>query len=227
MVIVFFLIILLFVIKKNNRQFCFDETNENLFNNLDDGIIIIDNKRNILQINNSAKLMFNIETKEINSLKINNILPSYSYSEEYHNYEIDVNLYRKYIALTQTEIILNKNDKCKILFLRDITEQKVLSEIWRKYEFIVNATNELMALIRNDLTLAVVNESFCKALNKKFQEVSNKNILDVWENKITDKIIEYVRICLNGEKIIFKDWVSFKKFENRFYEITFYPYINS
>ena len=47
MVIVFFLIILLFVIKKNNRQFCFDETNENLFNNLDDGIIIIDNKRNI------------------------------------------------------------------------------------------------------------------------------------------------------------------------------------
>ena len=171
--------------------------------------------------------MFSIAEDEINDLSINNILPFYKNTNIYHNHELNVKLFRKYIAFSQSNFTLNNKNKGKILIFRDITEQKILSEIWHRYEYIVNTTKDLMVLIRKDLTFAIVNKAFSNAFNKDIKEFFNKHIADFWDEKIIDKIVEPFEKCFNGEIVTLKDWLSFGNIKERYFEITLYPYNNS
>jgi len=64
----------------------FEEICNSLFDNLKDGIVISDNNENIVQMNDYAKKIFNLENLTIN-IKISDLITDYSFQDCYKDYE--------------------------------------------------------------------------------------------------------------------------------------------
>ena len=109
--------------------------------------------------------------------------------------------------------------------IRDITEQKVLLRMWRKYEFIVNTSKQFMTLINRSYTYEAVNESYCHARNKSQEELLGSTVADVWGEKHFQTVIKpYLDQCFAGNEVHHQNWFRFKVGERRYYEVSYYPY---
>lgn len=110
---------------------------------------------------------------------------------------------------------------------RDITDRRTLEELRRKYEFIANASKELMGLINNNYQYEAVNEAYCIAFSKTREEIIGKRMYEIigestFNNFIKDKIDQ----CILGNEILFEGWFNLPSLGKRFLEIVFYPYKN-
>ncbi len=110
---------------------------------------------------------------------------------------------------------------------RDITERRNIEEIQRKYEFIANASKELMGLINRDYKYEAVNEEFCSAFSKERAEILGKSVSQIFGNDIFNKLIKgNIDKCFNGFEIIHEEWFTLPLLGKKYMEIAYYPYKN-
>jgi PAS domain S-box-containing protein len=109
----------------------------------------------------------------------------------------------------------------------DITQRKVLEGMWRRYEFIVNTSEEFMALIDKNYVYEAVNESYCRAHNKAREEIINRTVPRVWgEETFNTYIKEHLDKCFAGEIAHYTRWFEFSALGLRYMNVTYYPYYN-
>ena len=106
-----------------------------------------------------------------------------------------------------------------------ITEHRKLAEIWRRYEFIVNASKEFMTLIGRDYTYEAVNEAYCRALNRPRSEIIGKSVIDIWgEDRYLAHIKQYLDECFAGNEVHYQKWFEFATLGRCYFDVAFYPY---
>jgi len=130
--------------------------------------------------------------------------------------------------LSTTKIPL-RDSRGKIVGLvgrsRDITAQMETEAALRRYEFIVNTSQELMTLIDGQHTYAAVSTAFCKALNKSPREVLGLSVADIWgKERYQKRIKKNLERCFSGEQVQYEQWIQFAGLGRRCIDVTYYPY---
>ena len=109
------------------------EVANDLFNHVEDGIILSDNKGEVVQANKFARSIFNLDQANV-PLKVHNLLECYDFNEDYKNYE--ARLWTRdtetIISLSQATVRQYDVELGKLLIIRDITETKRAEEALRQ-----------------------------------------------------------------------------------------------
>lgn len=116
--------------------------------------------------------------------------------------------------------------------LQDAEERKSrrkAEDLYRKSDFIVNASGDMMVLINRNYIYETVNKSFYKAFKESSsKEIVGSSISDVWGQEIfQQKIKNYLDRCLNGEKISNEMWFDMPGEGKQCFEINYTPYRDS
>ncbi len=110
---------------------------------------------------------------------------------------------------------------------RDITDRRNLEDIRRKYEFIVNASKEMMGLVNKEYRYEAVNEAYCNGLSKHRVEIVGKHVSEIFGIAMfTDLMKNHIDECFSGSAVHYEDWFAFPNKGKRFLEVVYYPYKN-
>jgi PAS domain S-box-containing protein len=121
------------VSKYNFLSIGIEEVSQDLFTNIQDGVILVDNKEEIIQINTSAKEI--LDTRDINiSTNISSLFENYDFNVDYKNYETRISTRDEEIvvSLSQATVRQYEVDLGKLIIIRDITESKHAEEALRQ-----------------------------------------------------------------------------------------------
>lgn len=112
------------VVKYNFLSVGVEKAATNLFENILDGIIVIDPNGNITNVNESAKAMFYLADSELKGLSISDLLKDYNPIETYQNREITIMRKGKQRVLSVSQSIIEAYDVQlgKLIIIRDFTE---------------------------------------------------------------------------------------------------------
>ena len=211
------LILLIFVfraiLKYNFLSLTEEEVTISLLSNLKDGVILTDNYNSIIQINNSAKLFFNISSNppfkdlSINSL-INNYVHKFEEESDMFYFEMDIkqNKFDKRIfEINYSKVYKGSNPQGKIFTIRDITLSVTAEEVLKKskndlkrdveertielteaknhIESIYNSISESIVTINEEYKILDINNSFKKLYYFTENEIFGKDISTIFADK--------------------------------------------
>ncbi len=109
----------------------------------------------------------------------------------------------------------------------DITQRKKNQEQVRRYEFIANASHDLMTLIGRDYTIEAANDAYCRTHNKNREEIVGHALPDIWGNEtFANHIRPNIDRCLAGESVKYDQWFEFGTLGNGYFEVNLFPYRN-
>jgi len=163
--------------KYNFLSISFEEICNSLFDNLKDGIVIVDNNENIVQMNDYAKKIFNLENLKIN-IKISDLITDYRFQDCYKDYEgfIHSKNDKRLISMSQANIRQYSVDLGKILIIRDITENKKAQiELYENKEKLEKLAHELAEMnasleqkvLERTILLQSSNEQLLREINER------------------------------------------------------------
>ena len=109
-----------------------------LFNNINEGIVLLDESGNVIEMNEIARELFNIKDQKLVSFDIKNFIKDYNFNQEYKSYETKIQCQSngkvgirdkgfdeeatKYVLISQSRVKKNSNIELgKILIINDIT----------------------------------------------------------------------------------------------------------
>jgi len=97
-----------------------------------------------------------------------------------------------------------------------------------KYDFIVNSSKEYMSLIDRNYVYEAVNDAYCRSQGKTRSEILGKSVLEVWgEDVFQSSIKQRLDLCFLGEEIRYEDRFSFGNDEERYFDVSYYPYFEN
>ncbi|QJB56075.1 PAS domain S-box protein [Pseudodesulfovibrio sp. zrk46] len=120
-------------------------------------------------------------------------------------------------------------DSEEVLFISfsDITARKELEEALEKFEFIANATQDLMTLSNKYGVYEAANRAYLEQHDLKRSDLVGRNMASVWGHDIFENSIKpHFDNCLAGNTVSYRAWFSFPGHENRCYDVSMYPYTN-
>ena len=111
----------------------------------------------------------------------------------------------------------------------DRKSRKIAEDSYRKSDFIVNASRDMMALINRSGIFETVNSSLCKIFGKeRQQEIVGHSVSEIWGQEVYEqKIKPCLERCQNGEDINTEDWFDMEGMGTQCLEISYIPYRNS
>ncbi|HLD30151.1 MAG TPA: PAS domain-containing protein, partial [bacterium] len=123
---------------------------------------------------------------------------------------------------------LNQEDKeirrRYLHFALDITERKQAEESRKRYEFIVNSSEEFMSMISREYVYLAVNDTYCRALQKSQGEIQGKSMKEIWGLDIFEgRIKGMIDRALSGEPVNFQAEFSMGIMKDRFFDVRMYP----
>ena len=97
----------------------------------------------------------------------------------------------------------------------------------RRYEFIVNTSKELMALIDREYRYEAVNDEHCRARNQPREEILGRTVSELWSPEIfRNTIKEPLDRCLAGQEVNYQAYYEHAAIGMRYMDVTCYPYYN-
>jgi len=99
-----------------------EEVSHDLFTNIRDGVILVDNNASIIQLNESAREMFDIHDLNT-SVQISCLFENYDFNQDYKNYETRI-CHRDtdtVVSLSQATVRQYEVELGKLIIIRDIT----------------------------------------------------------------------------------------------------------
>lgn len=95
----------------------------------------------------------------------------------------------------------------------------------RRYERLVSATSEGIALVDRNYVYQVVNDFYLKMTHRRREEVVGRRVGEVFgENVFRDVMRAMLDRCLAGETVRYRLWLEFKATGRRFMEATLSPF---
>lgn len=118
-------------------------------------------------------------------------------------------------------------------FATDITEQqaalrdrKRTEDALRRYERIVSATPDGMALLDRDYIYQVVNQTYLDWNVKRYDDIVGHSVDELLGEELFQTVVKpCLDRCLAGELIRFQSWFNYADGHKRFVGITYAPYV--
>lgn len=102
------------------------------------------------------------------------------------------------------------------------------TEISRRYEFIVNTSNELMSLVNRHYEYEAVNDEHCRARNQSRDEIVGCTIAELWNQEVfQDTIKEPLDRCFEGHEVNYQAYYEHAAKGVRYMDVTYYPYYDA
>jgi PAS domain S-box-containing protein len=107
-----------------------EELSYNLFSSMKDAVIITDEEMKIIQTNDSAQELFEMNPDKIKGVHITEILPDIIQYDENERVELTVKLggEEKYVLVTKNRIVQNEDNLGYMFYIKDITERKIIEQ---------------------------------------------------------------------------------------------------
>jgi len=113
-----------------------------------------------------------------------------------------------------------------IWLLEDITELKEQEASLRKYERIVAATTDQIALVARSYACELVNEACSLASGKGKAELVGQPLAEIWGTEAFQTFIKSsFDLCLEGQIVHSQSWLTYEKLGRRFMDVTYAPYL--
>lgn len=130
------------------------------------------------------------------------------------------------ILFSQKNVMLQEEGQPASILISgmDITDRTQSEENRMKYEFTVNASKDLMTLIRSDQVYEAANEAYCLAHRKRRDEIVGRTVEQVWGPEAARVIGEYLEQCFLGLEVHYQKWFDFAALGRRFFDVAYYPY---
>ncbi len=135
------------------------------------------------------------------------------------------------ISWIYTQILLVRDEAGNPLrfigFSDDITERKQAEENLQRYERIVSATADGIALIDRNYIYQVVNQTYLIWYNKLSNEIVGHSVNDLLGSDLFENLVkERLDRCIAGETVRYQHWFEFKAkpTKQRFLNVTYSPY---
>lgn len=110
---------------------------------------------------------------------------------------------------------------------RDITDRKQAEEGLRRYERIVAATPDLMALIDRDYVYQAVNDAYLKAYARGREQIIGHTVAELMGVDIFENLLkQHLNRCLEGIATHYQAWLDFPGRGRRFMSVTYHPYFD-
>jgi len=101
-------------------------------------------------------------------------------------------------------------------------------QLAKQYEFIVNASRDLMTLIDHNHIYVAANEAYCYAHSKARSEIVGNTVANVWgEARYLDQIKPSLDRCFAGEEVHYQSWFDVAELGSRFFDVAYYPYLDN
>jgi len=95
----------------------------------------------------------------------------------------------------------------------------------RRYERLVSATSEGIALVDRSYVYKVVNDFYLKTSHRRRDEVVGRRVEEVFGKEVFRQVMkEKLDQCLAGETVRYRLWLDFKAVGRRFIEATLSPF---
>ncbi len=118
--------VFLAVIKYRFMTIDINDIANDLFANVQDGIVILQAENDVIQMNDAARMMFQIDNHQINRVRISTFINNYNYQENYNHFETELFNPKKVkvVSLSQSPVNFANREVGKILLIRDISDYK-------------------------------------------------------------------------------------------------------
>jgi len=114
-----------------------------------------------------------------------------------------------------------------IVVTREISDRKWAEDVLARYEFIANASRELMTLINRNYVYEAANDAYCEAHVKTRSQVIGQTVSDIWGEETFATIIKpHLDDCFSGSAVHYESWFEFGGLGRRYYAVNYYPYVN-
>lgn len=108
---------------------------------------------------------------------------------------------------------------------RDITQQVGTHELWQRYEFLLDTSQQYMALVNRNHAYDLVNRSFAEAFATTPDEVNGSSAETVWGSAMFSHVIApHLATCFAGEEVRVKHWVELPVGGRRYLDMIYTPY---
>jgi len=134
-------------VKKHNfLSIGIKEVAQDLFTNVIDSVILIDNNKSIIQINNPAKYMFGIQNIG-DDFQLPFLFEDYDFNKDYRHYETHIYTQEvdTVVSLSQATVKQYGVELGKLIIIRDITESKRAEEALRQSRIQLEALADKLA----------------------------------------------------------------------------------
>lgn len=124
-----------------------------------------------------------------------------------------------------TEVEVFPDTGREVWIHRDITQQMGAHELWQRYEYLVDASRQYMALVDRTYSYALVNRSFAKLFNAAPETVNGTFAHTVWGNALYESMIgPSLDRCFRGEEVHVQKWVDLPSGARRYLDMAYSPY---
>ena len=130
---------------------------------------------------------------------------------------------------TQASAVLMEFNGRKASFISfsDVTARKSLEEALRKFEFIANASQDMMTLINRGFAYEAVNRAYLEVHGKSEDTITEGTVIDAWGKEVFENDIRpHLEECFTGQTVTYNAWFSFPDKERRLYDVHMYPYMD-
>jgi PAS domain S-box-containing protein len=115
-----------------------------------------------------------------------------------------------------------------IVVTREISDRKWAEDVLGRYEFIANASQELMTLINRHYVYEAANDAYCEAHIKTRSQIIGQTVSDIWGEETFATIIKpHLDDCFSGIVVHYESWFEFGGLGRRYYAVNYYPYVNA
>ncbi len=146
-----------------------------------------------------------------------------------HNLEVDVHGKNGEVihGLMAAESVKFGDEDCLLTAMIDIRERKQALETSRRFEFIADASNDLMTMVNRNYVYEAANRAYCGAYNKTQEKILGNSMEEVWGKDLFEETIKKnMDRCFAGKEIKYENWFNFHGRGMGYYQVIYSPYFN-
>ena len=109
--------------------------------------------------------------------------------------------------------------------LTDTAEHRLNARLLRRYEFIVNAVDDMMTVVNRDYVYEAVNDAWCRSVARPRDELVNMSVASVWGQETFERDIKpRLDQCFAGHEARYEAWIELSAEGRRCCQCALYPY---
>jgi len=176
-----------------------------IFAGVQDGIIILSTSGRILHANKSARNILYPGKLIYTDYHLNQMIPGYTHSAEYHNQEFEINPEGNtcIILITQSKINFTDTRDGIILILRDVTEQRKithrLKQSEEQYRSLVENISEIIFEVSPDSIITYTSPAITAITGHRTEDLIGKSFFQFIHPDDSEKVRQHFSVSPKGE----------------------------
>ncbi len=108
---------------------------------------------------------------------------------------------------------------------RDITDRVLATEVLRRYEEIVSASNDHMAYVDRNYVFQAVNDAYLAAHLVERTDIIGHSMAELLGDDVFTEVVQpRLNLCLAGENVRYQAWFEYSGTGRRFMDVGYSPY---